>query len=164
MTNGGEQAGGPIGRVTRHLEQEGIEFEVVEHAKRLSAASEAQAAGVSPDHAAKTVLLRDDSGYRLAVIPASERLDLRKVRELLEEGKDVRLATEDEMEADFKHFELGAIPPLGEMIPAPEIVDRRLLEHERILCNGGDHEHSLLIDPREILRLSGAESADICQD
>ena len=108
--------------------------------------------------------LRDSEGFRLAVVPASERVDLHKLRRLLEAGKELRLASEQEMEAEFPVFELGAIPPLGEMLPAPEIVDRRLLEHARVLCNGGDHEHSLLLDPRDLVRASSAVEADICEE
>ena len=68
------------------------------------------------------------------------------------------------MGTDFPDFELGAIPPLGEMLPAPEIVDRRVLEHDRVLCNGGDHTHSVLLDPKEIVRVSNAQVADVCED
>ena len=68
------------------------------------------------------------------------------------------------MAADFPQFELGAIPPLGEMLPAPEIVDHRLLDHDRVLCNGGDHTRSILLDPQNILRVSNAQVADVCED
>jgi len=164
MSDEGQTSEAPFRRVTEHLEQEGIQVELVEHERRYSAATEAQAAGVEPENAAKSVLLRDDSGYRLAVVPASERLDLRKLRELLGDGKELRLATEDEIASDFPDFELGAIPPLGEMLPAPEIGDHRLLGHDRILCNAGDHEHSVLVDPRDVVKVAGATEADICQD
>jgi Ala-tRNA(Pro) deacylase len=161
-----EQAGPetPIGLVTAHLDQLGIAYEVVEHPRGMTAAAEARAAGVTPENAAKSVLLRDADGYRLAVVPASERVDLHKLRELLEAGKELRLASEDEMAAEFPGFELGALPPLGEMLPAAEIIDRRVLDHERVLCNGGDHAHSLLLDPRDLVRASSAVEADICED
>ena len=155
----------PIERTTRHLDEQGIEYELVEHAQAFSAASEAVASGMRPENAAKSVLLHDEEGYRLAVTLASDRLDLRKLTDLLETSKaKLRLATEDEMRADFPDFELGAIPPLGEMLPAPEIVDRRVLDHDRVLCNGGDHTHSVLLDPNDIVRVSGAQVADVCED
>lgn len=154
-----------IDRTTRHLDEVGIAYDVVEHERAFGAASEAIAAGMRPDNAVKSVLLRDEGGYRLAVIPASNRLDLRKVSDLLETSKaKLRLATEEELGADFPDFELGAIPPLGEMLPAAEIVERRVLEHDRVLCNGGDHSHSVLLDPREIARAADAQVADVCED
>jgi prolyl-tRNA editing enzyme YbaK/EbsC (Cys-tRNA(Pro) deacylase) len=75
----------------------------------------------------------------------------------------LRLVTEDEMAEDFSQFELGAIPPLGEMLPAPEIIDRRVLEHDRILCNGGDHTRSVLLDQNDIVRASDARVADVSE-
>jgi Ala-tRNA(Pro) deacylase len=150
---------------TRHLDEKGIGYEVVEHDLAFTAAAEARAAGQEPANAVKSVLLRDLEGYELVVIQASDRLDIQKVREQLGERRSaLRLATEEEMDADFPQFDLGALPPLGEMLPAPEIVDRRVLDHERVLCNGGDHTHSLLLDPREIVSASNADVADVRED
>jgi Ala-tRNA(Pro) deacylase len=157
--------GRPIDHTTRHLDETGIEYEVVEHEQAFSAATEAVASGVRPDNAAKSILLHDGEGYRLIVIQASDRLDLGKVRDVLDTARaKLRLITEEEMAADFSQFELGAIPPLGEMLPAPEIVDRRVLEHDRVLCNGGDHTHSVLLDPNDIVRASEAQVADVSED
>jgi prolyl-tRNA editing enzyme YbaK/EbsC (Cys-tRNA(Pro) deacylase) len=155
----------PVDRTTRHLDEVGIEYEVVEHEQAFGAASEATASGVRPDNAAKSVLLHVGDGYRLVVIQASDRLDLGKVRDLLDTSRgSLRLVSENEMAAEFPHFELGAIPPLGEMLPAPEIVDRRVLEHDRVLCNGGDHTHSILVDPNDVVRASDAQVADVSED
>lgn len=156
--------GGPAGTVTGFLDKQGIEYELIEHEQEYSAAAEAHAAGIEPENATKSVLLRDKDGYRLAVIPASERLDVHKVREVLDAGFHLRLATEDEMSADFPGFELGAIPPLGPMLPAPEIVDRSLLDHDRVLCNAGDHSHSVVVRPQTLVDLAEAQVADICEE
>jgi Ala-tRNA(Pro) deacylase len=155
----------PVETTTRHLEEQGIGFEVIEHDRALTAAAEARAAGQEPANAVKSVLLRALEGYELVVLQASDRLDLGKVREQLGERRsELRLATEEEMDSEFPQFELGALPPLGEMLPAPEIVDRRVLDHDRVLCNAGDHTHSVLIDPKEIVRASNAEIADVRED
>lgn len=153
-----------IEAVSRFLDERGVDCEVVEHRQTFTAAAEARAAGVEPDHAAKTIALRDADAYRLAVLPASHRLDMAKLRGALEAGGHLRLATEDEMSRDFGAFDLGALPPFGPMLPAPEILDRRLLDHERILCCGGDHRHSLLVDPQDIVRVAEPAVADICED
>lgn len=153
-----------IEALTRFLDERGIAYEAVEHEQTYSSAAEAKAAGVAPDHAAKTVLLRDGDEYRMAVIPASERLDLHKARDVLGASAKLRLATEEEMGADFDTFEVGALPPFGPLVPAPEVVDRRLIEHDRVLCTGGDHRHSVLVDPNEIVRVGDGKLADVCED
>ncbi len=153
-----------IEAVSRFLDERGIACEVVEHRQTFTAAAEARAAGVEPDHAAKTIAIRDGEGYRLAVLPASERLDMGKLRAALEAGGHLRLATEDEMRDDLGNFDVGALPPFGPMLPAPEVMDRRLLDHERILCSGGDHRHSILVSPEDIVRVAEPQLADICED
>ena len=163
MTSEPENAHG-IDTVVTWLRQRPVDFDVVDHPETMSAAQEASAAGVTPDHAAKTVVLRDGDEYRIAAIPASHRLDLHKAREAFGASSHLRLATEVEMESDFGQFEVGALPPLGAMVRAPEIVDRHLMGHERILCTGGDHRHSLLIAPRELARVAEARVTDICED
>jgi len=154
------QAG--LAGVTACLERHGVPYEVVEHERTQTAAAEARAAGVPAADVAKTVVLRDDEGLRLAVIPASERLDMHKLRQALA-SKGLRLVTEQEMADEFDQFEVGAVPPFGSMFNALELVDERLLEHDRILCSGGDHEHAILVDPRDVVEAGEARVADICE-
>jgi Ala-tRNA(Pro) deacylase len=147
--------------VTEFLERHGVPYEVVEHERTDTAAAEARAAGMPPADVAKTVVLRDQEGVRLAVIPASHRLDLHKVKRELG-SKGLRLVTEQEMAEEFADFEVGAVPPFGPMFHALELVDERLLDHDRILCGGGDHEHGVLVDPHDVVRAGQARVADIC--
>jgi hypothetical protein len=38
-------------------------------------------------------------------------------------------------------------------VPAAEVIDRSSLEQPRVLCPAGDHRHSVLVDPREVIRI-----------
>jgi Ala-tRNA(Pro) deacylase len=149
--------------VTEFLQREGVRYEVVEHERTQTAAAEARAAGMPPSDVAKTVVLRDEEGVRLAVVPSSERLDMHKVKLALG-SKRLRLVTEQEMAEEFDEFEVGAVPPFGPMFQALELVDQRLLGHDRILCCGGDHEHGVLVDPNDVVQAGRARVADICED
>src|SRR5687767_4507351 len=122
-----------VDAVRRFLKRRAVAFELIEHDPTYSAAAEARATGAELEATAKTVALHDRDGYRLAVIPAGERLDLRRARDLLGASHHLRLATEAELQNDFAAFELGALPPFG-TAPLPELVDLRLLGHEKILC------------------------------
>lgn len=157
-------AKGGVDAVVGYLDEQGVTYDVVEHRTTYTAGAEARAAGVPAQDVAKTVVLRDEEGYRLAVIPGSERLDLEKARELFGAGKSLRLATEQEMGGDFGDFEVGALPPIGPMLPATEVLDRRLLEHDRILFAGGDHRHAVSIDPNDLVEVTQAKVADVCED
>jgi Ala-tRNA(Pro) deacylase len=153
-----------IAAVTEYLRGEGIQHEVIEHRETMSAAAEAAATDHPPQQVAKTVVLHDGGAYLLAVIPASRRLDLHKLRELLGASKSLQLANERQISEDFPQLEVGAVPPLGPMVPAAEVIDQRLLDEERVLCAGGDHTHSVLLDPRDMVAATDATVADICED
>jgi prolyl-tRNA editing enzyme YbaK/EbsC (Cys-tRNA(Pro) deacylase) len=109
------------------------------------------------------VLLHDHGGFRAVVIPASERLDLHKARMLLGASGHLRLASEDEIEREFPVLDPGALPPFSALLGLPEIMDKRLLGYDHVLCSGGDHRHALKVSPREIERLGDPLAADICQ-
>ncbi len=158
-----EQEKSSTNLITHYLDEHNVGYKLFEHDRSFSAAGEARATGVAPHDAAKSVLLRDRRGYRLTVIPASERLDLKKLRGLIDAGRDLRFATEQEMAEDFPTLEIGALPPLGALLSVPEAIDERLLEHDRILCNAGDHRHSMLINPRDLADLAGGRVGDICE-
>lgn len=147
--------------VRHFLEEEGARWRPVTHPETFAAATEADVAGVEPARMAKTVLLHDHSGFWVAVIPASERLDLHKARATLGATSHLRLATEEEMADSFAVFDPGALPPFG--LAAPEVVDRRLLGFPEVLCSGGDHEHSLLMSPEELVRVGHALIGDVCE-
>src|SRR5215207_3773585 len=123
-----------VGFVTRFLEQAGVAHDVVEHAPTYTAADEAAAADTEERHTAKTLVLHDRGGWRVAVLPANHRLDLDKARRLLGGTSHLRLATEEEMSEAFPAFEAGAMPPVGPQLPVPEVVDVRLLYRQAVLC------------------------------
>jgi prolyl-tRNA editing enzyme YbaK/EbsC (Cys-tRNA(Pro) deacylase) len=151
--------------ITDYLDAHGIAYEVVEHAETTSASADARATGFDPDATVKTVVLQEGGAYVLALIPSSRRLQLRSLRDVLGASRrSLQLADEAQIARDFPMFDVGAIPPLGPMMPMAEFLDTRLLEHERVLCAGGDHLHGLLLDPREIVRVSDARVLDISEE
>ena len=150
--------------IVEFLDAEGVDHELIEHESTMSASEEARVTGEPAHKVAKTIVLEDRGGYLLAVVPGDERLDLHKLRELLGATKTLRLATEAEMADLFPSFEVGAVPPFGPEFPRLEVVDRRLIDEERVLCAAGDHRHSVMLDPREIVRMTGAVTADVCED
>ena len=152
-----------IAAITEFLDATGIAYEVVEHEPTMSATAEARETHRPQEQVAKTLVLQDGGGYALAVVPASERLDIHKLRVLLGATKSLRLATEAEIARDFPTLEVGAAPPFGPMLPRAEVIDRRLLEEDRIVCAGGDHRHSVVLSPRDVARVTGAATADICE-
>jgi Ala-tRNA(Pro) deacylase len=148
--------------LTRELTTRHVSYELIAHRHTERATDEAAAIGVRPDEVAKTIVLTSDAGFVRAVLPASERLDLHKVREHLGGGKEIRFATEEELVGAYPAFELGAVPPFGGPPGDRVLVDRRIAEHELIVLEAGTHEESVRMTTADLLALTKADVADIC--
>jgi Ala-tRNA(Pro) deacylase len=140
-----------MSRVTDYLAERGVGFEVVPHRRAVTSLQEARALGVAADEVLKTVALWTGGKYLLAVVPASRRLDLRRVREALEDPA-ARLASEAELQADFPGYELGALPPLGSLLGVPLLVDPEVLGHELVVFAAGLGTESVRVVTAELFR------------
>jgi Ala-tRNA(Pro) deacylase len=151
--------------LTRALDEAGAAYELLTHAHTESALAEAEALGLSADDVAKTLIVKTGEGYLRAVVPASRRLDERKVRDISGGSKKrVHLATEDDLRRDYPEFELGAVPPIGGSRSDPVVVDRRLATRDSVVLEAGSHEQSVRIATADLVRAAQAEVADICKN
>jgi Ala-tRNA(Pro) deacylase len=151
--------------LTRVLDEAGASYELLRHAHTERAADEARALGLLPDEVGKTLVLTVPDGHVRAVIPASERIDLRKVREILGVGKKkVHLASEEDLARDYPEFDLGAVPPFGGTSRDRVLVDRRVAERESVVLEAGSHDESIRLRTDDLVRLSGAQVVDICSE
>lgn len=146
----------------RFLDESDVDYEISRHEPTDTAFAEARAYGAAARRMVKTVALKTAAGYVSVALPASEQLDLARVRQLLDDP-DIRLATERELAGEFPALEAGALPPFGDIAPALELVDRRVLACNWVLANGGDRRHSLRVSPLEIVRLARARVVDIAE-
>jgi Ala-tRNA(Pro) deacylase len=148
--------------VAHFLNRKHASYELIKHDATYAARDEAAAAGSPAPRMAKTVVLHDTDDYRIAIVPASERVDLDKVREVFGATTAMRLATEEEIAQNFPEFDPGALPPFRGLLGTAEVLDTRLLHYHRILCSAGDHRHTLKISPEEIQRVGQPAVADVC--
>jgi Ala-tRNA(Pro) deacylase len=130
-----------------YLATHGATYDVVEHPPTISAKDTAHQARVPSDRMLKAVLLRDRNGYVLAIVPASDRLDLGRIRISLH--RHLRLATENEIATQFSDCEPGAIPAIGAAYHLDMLVDDRLTNRPDVYFEGGDH--------RSLIHMKGAD-------
>ncbi len=138
-------------RLRTYLNERRVPFEVVPHPHTASSRETAREAHVDADRLAKSVLVVDERGYLLAVLPASRRLSLRALRE--ETGRQLSLATEPELGGIFADCEVGAVPPIGAAYGVPTIVDEELLHLPDVWFDAGDHH--------DLVHVRGADFAEL---
>jgi len=142
----------PIATTVRSfLDSHGLSYEVLRHPHTSSSSETANAAYIWKDQLAKSVLLEDDRGYVMAVLPASHRVDLKALQCAL--GRELHLADEAELADVFGDCEIGAVPPLGGAYGVPVVYDDELSRAGCVYFEGGDHEDLIYMGGAEFLRI-----------
>ena len=111
---------------------------------------------------AKTIIVRSANENIRVVLPASERLDMHKLREIVGGPKETHLLTEEDLLREYPEFELGAVPPLG----GPKdrvILDRRLAARDTFVIEAGAHDRSIRLAPQAVLATADCLVEDICE-
>ncbi len=135
----------------QYLAKKGVNYEVVSHAPTPTTLAAAHAAQVPDDRVAKSVILEDEKGFLMAVVPASHRVELGTLHNTLH--RNLGLATEMEVAALFQDCTLGAIPAVGLAYGLPVIVDDSLTERPDIYFEAGDHRGLIHMDTRQFKKL-----------
>ena len=125
-------------RLKWYLDTHGVEYELIPHAHTSSSLETARQAQVSPDSLAKAVLLEDERGYVMAILPASHRIDLGRLNQQLH--RELELAREREIVDLFHDCDRGALPALGSPYRVPTVYDDALSTASEVYFEAGDHE------------------------
>ncbi len=136
------------------LDTHAIDYQVVQHAHTQTSADSARSAHVPTGRVAKCVLVEDERGYVLAIVPASCRVSLEALEQTL--GRHLELASEAELEDIYQDCELGAVPPVGATRAIPIAVDDSLLRLPDVYFEAGDHEGLVHVTGESFRRLIGA--------
>jgi len=134
-------------------ERAGIPFSLHEYDHDPKAASygdeAAEKLDVDPARLFKTLVVSVDGELAVACVPVSAQLDLKAL------GKRTQLADKGQAQKATGYVS-GGTSPLGQRKPLPTHIDSSALAHKTILVNGGKRGLQLELDPRDLVRLTGA--------
>ncbi len=137
----------------RYLKEHDVAYDVCPHNHTSTSMETAQAAHIPGDRVAKSVVLEDDKGYLMAVLPATHRLDLGELHR--QTNRRLGLATETELRGLFDDCEVGAIPPIGSAYGMDVLVDHSLAEQTDVYFDAGDHEQLIHVSGETFANLLG---------
>lgn len=138
--------------VSQFLGDHAIKYRVIPHEHSATSRETARKAGVREDCVAKAIILKDDEGMVMAIIPASNSLDLSAVHD--ETGRNrLEMVDESEFRQIFSDCEVGALPPLGPAYGLTTVVDLALRGRDTIYLESGDHEGLIALDGHDFARL-----------
>ena len=138
-------------RLQWYLDAKGVRYDVLPHPHSSSSLETAREAHVRPEKLVKPVLLEDERGYVMAIVPASHRVDLGRLNQQLH--RELELAREREIVELFHDCDRGALPALGTPYRVPTVYDDALEGSSEIYFEAGDHEDVVHLRGRDFLRL-----------
>ncbi|MDH5392507.1 MAG: YbaK/EbsC family protein [Gammaproteobacteria bacterium] len=125
--------------VNSYLHEHNIQFDLLPHSISHCSLETARKAHVDEDHVAKAVVVKDENGYAMVVVPADGWVKMNKLQAEL--NREFELADESELKSLFSDCKTGAIPALGQAYQLDTYFDEQLNSLANVYFEAGDHEH-----------------------
>jgi Ala-tRNA(Pro) deacylase len=129
-------------KLKEFLDANKVKYQVTGHPEVYTAQEIAAALHVPGKELAKVVMVKAGDKFVMTVLPASWRIEMAKLKEVLK-TKEIRLATEEEFKDFFPDCEVGAMPPFGNLYGLDVYVDKALSGEEEIFFQAGNHIESI---------------------
>lgn len=120
----------------------------------------AETGGLAPEQIFKTLVVALPRGLGVAVLPVPSKLSLKAAAAALGAAKATMADPADAQRSSG--YVVGGISPLGQRRALPTVVDASALRWDRVLCSAGKRGWDVAVDPRDLIRLTNAVTADIC--
>jgi len=150
----------PLSQLKMCLDAAGITYTILVQAQNISSAQDGTQAGLGTLSAmAPTFVLQTEAGFLAAIIRGDTRLSYKKIKRRL--GlKNVSLATPEQV----KHLtgsEVGQVALVNQGLNT--IVDERVTEMKTIYGGSGESNHTLQINPQDVVTLTQAQVFDFTE-
>lgn len=144
-------------KVKNYLDKNKVKYEVLAHKCVYTAYDLANTTKKKLSEIAKTLVVKADAKYILVVVPAHYRLDLAKLKKVLN-AKKVEIAKENVMKKVFK-VKPGAMTPFGAFHKTEVVVDKALAKTKEALFSAGSFTDSLRMKVKDFVALEEAKLA-----
>ncbi|MBV1789856.1 YbaK/EbsC family protein [Marinobacterium sp. D7] len=142
--------------VQNYLERQHIPYHLRHHPYTETAMTSAFAARVPAQRVAKGVVLKDEEGFVMALVPSDRQVNVEAVNHAM--NRLLEPATQRDVRILFRDCEAGAVPSLGMAYNMKMIWDDRLADEQVCYMESGDHSELLEIDKPTFMRLMEHES------
>lgn len=142
----------PMERVTRYLDEHDVKYVIMQHSPAFTAQEIAEAVHVTGRHFAKCVVVKVDGRLAMAVLPASDRVDLHRLAQSVG-ATSVELAREEDFQDSLPDCDVGAMPPFGNLFGMEVFVSPHLTAADLIAFNAGSHTEVMQLPYEAFARL-----------
>ena len=139
--------------VSDYLAEHDVAYDVLTHPHTATSGETAEASHVPGARLAKSVILEDDMGYLMVVLPSNRSVNMSELHRQL--NRNLGLAAENELVSLFRDCEIGALPAMGPAYGLETVVDDELAEQPDIYFEAGDHEQLIHVSGEVFHTLMG---------
>jgi Cys-tRNA(Pro) deacylase len=149
-----------VARVTDAARAAGVDIRVERFPEGTrTAADAARAVGCEVGQVVKSLVFVADARPVVALVSGANRVDLGRLATAIG-ATEARRADGDEARA-ATGFAIGGVPPFGHASEVSVVVDRDLLDFDRVWAAAGLPDAVFAIAPDDLLRASGGRVADV---
>lgn len=146
-------------KVKDYLDEKNVNYQILQHARTYTAMETAGAQHVPGKQLVKSVIVKADDKFIMCILSSNHLINFDKLKKLIH-AQDVYLATEEEVEALFPEFEIGAEPPFGDLFGLDVYIDRAVSENDEIVFNAGTHTDAVKIRYLDLVRLTNSKEGN----
>lgn len=133
-----------------YLEKSKYKYEIIKHRTTFTAWDTAQTEKVKPQEVAKTLVMKSDKDWILALLPSNRNTDKKELLKLVNKNaenkiKKLDFADEKWLKKNMKIGKLGAIPPFRELLKKEVYFDKMLLKNKKFYVSSGEYDASIRI-------------------
>jgi Ala-tRNA(Pro) deacylase len=133
-------------QIKKTLDDAQVEYTHLTHDYVRTSEDAAKIRGTNIEDAAKAIILKVQSrdgkfDFVQAIIPANQRIDLKKLK-ILFNSRNVALAGPDEV-LERTGCTVGSVPPFGKLFNIPMYMDESILKKDFIIFSAGTHNDSI---------------------
>jgi len=157
-----------VEEITNLLTRSGVWFETFVHPPVLTSEEAAQVRpGYTLNQGAKALIVKIEDSEKIntfcmLVLPAHLRLDSKRAKKMLN-TKNLRFATENEIDTVTSGVKRGAIPPFGNLFKIKVYADPQLFENEKMVFNAGDRSFSVAMNTADFKIIVQPQVIEIVQ-
>jgi prolyl-tRNA editing enzyme YbaK/EbsC (Cys-tRNA(Pro) deacylase) len=148
-------------KISGFLEKKAYKFQVVDHKTTFTAWDVAQTEKINPSEVVKSLALKADNDYFVALVSADKKLDKSKFLKFLNSlrkktGKKTYRKIDFAKEAWMKKNlpgKLGAIPPFSELLKLDIYADNLLAKKKFLYLGSGEYQASFRISAKQYFKI-----------
>ncbi|KKR67089.1 MAG: Tryptophan-tRNA ligase [Microgenomates group bacterium GW2011_GWA2_40_6] len=135
----------------------GVSYELIQHPPIKTVEEGLAFLEISAGQGASTLIIETDKGLFTLLRRDDHQVDMVKVKKIL--GANRAILCKSTQVLEISQCEVGYVSPYNPGLPV--LADETILERDFVYCGTGSPEYDLKIAPKELMKFTGAKTADI---